>query len=812
MTQTQPRLDVLAHQSMTDGEIVVAGLSRPLTIRRDCFGVPHIRAESEHDAWFGQGFAAAQDRLWQMEYDRRRATGRWAEVAGSVGVPGDVLARRLQLERAGRADVEVMSSETRAMFDAYAAGINAFLKSGQPLPVEYELTGITPEPWETWHSPAIFKIRHVLMGVWQLKVTQAGLLAMIGHEAYERLDLRPPLGSKVILPPGGAYTALYQQAAEEIAAAAEQLGFLAEVQAGSNSWAVHGSRTTTGMPVLCNDSHRALDVPSVYWQVHVACPEFDVIGATFPGLPGFPHFGHNGHVGWNITHTSADYQDLYIEQFDPEDPTRYRTPDGWSKAEHAAETIAVRGGESITIETWRTRHGPIVHGDPRSGMALSLRYTATDEPCRGFEPLRPMLRARNVAELHASQREWVDPVNNLVSADTDGNIGYLTRGYLPVRSSQAHRQFPAPGWTGEHAWTGRVPFEELPRAINPPEGFIGTANQAVIPGDDPYISHQFAPPSRAQRIVELLTAKDRLGPDEIMAMQGDTTSVPARNWSSLLSRVGPFEGEAERARLLLADGMRDPGRGTRAPTETAAGSSTASSPANTDGNGWDGNLLPESGEALLYAYFRRAVARALFEPIIGALAWAWLTSEELPALGRMIGQWLANIVAGLEGSYADATPDGRFWNDLLPGVLAAAWIAAVAKAGPDPLAWRWGDHHFTHAKHTLAATFPDDVSVLNPPRVSVGGDSDTLQCAAYGWSSRADFDINALSVYRQAVDFMEIDTATFVVPGGVSGLPRMPHYADQLELWRIHQRIPMHYKEGDVQQAAEQTLRLTAQA
>jgi penicillin amidase len=777
MTQTSPRLDLVRQQSQQDGAISVEGVSGPITIRRDRFGVPHIRAESEHDAWFGQGFAAAQDRLWQMEYDRLRATGRWAEAAGPAGVAGDRLARRMQLGPAARADIGAMAPETRAMFAAYAAGVNAFLHAGQPLPVEYELTGITPEPWEPWHSCALFKIRHILMGVWQQKLAQARLLAMIGPDTYARLDLRPPLGSKTILPPGGAVAALFEQGAEEIAAAAEQLGFLAEVEAGSNSWAVHGSRTTTGMPVLCNDSHRALDVPSVYWQAHLTCPAFDVIGATFPGLPGFPHFGHNGRVAWNITHTSADYQDLSIEQFDASDPTRYHTPEGWQTAEQQTETIRVRGAEPVQIETWRTRHGPIVHGDPRSGVALALRYTATDEPCRGFEPLRPMLQVRTVAELHESQREWVDPVNNLVSADVDGNIGYLTRGYLPVRSSEAHRQFPAPGWTGENEWTGRVPFEQLPQAINPPEGFIATANQAVIPGDEPYIAHQFAVPSRAERIVELLTASDPISPDAVMAMQGDTTSIPARSWAGLLARVGPFTGEAERARALLA--------------------------------GWDGNLLPQSAQALLYAYLRRRLAQALFEPVVGARAWSWLTSEALPPLGRMIGQWLANVLAELDGRYATSTPDGRLWREVLPDVLAAAWADTVATAGPDPAAWRWAEHHATHARHPLSTAIPEHADVLDPPRVAVGGDSDTLQCAAYGWSGRAGFDISALSVYRQAVDLSRIDQASYIVPGGVSGLPGTAHWSDQLDRWRTHKRIPMHFAASDVEAAAEHTLTLT---
>ncbi|HEX2185359.1 MAG TPA: penicillin acylase family protein, partial [Chloroflexota bacterium] len=609
----------------------------------------------EHTLWFGQGFASAQDRLWQMEYDRRRAAGRWAEVAGPGAVAADALARRLQLVRASQADVEAMSPPTRAMFEAYAAGVNAFLESGRPLPPEYELSGIEPEPWQPWHSVAAFKVRHVLMGVWQQKLARAQLLAMIGAEAYARLDGRPPVGSPTILPPGGKVERLFAESFDELRRAASHLGFLAETEGGSNSWAVHGSRTTTGKPVLCNDSHRALDVPNVYWQVHLTCPDFDAIGATFPGFPGLPHFGHNGHVGWSITHTGADYQDLYVERFsgpdgsaspvanasDPADPggagqhpIRYLTPQGWEAAERGVERVEVAGASAVDVEVWRTHHGPVVHGDPRRGLALALRYTATDGPCRGFEVLRPMLRARTVAELQETQRSWVDPVNNLVAADRAGSIGYLTRGTIPIRSSTAHRQFPAPGWTGEHEWVGYVPFESLPRVIDPPQGFIATANQAVIAQDEPYIAHEFSPPFRAERIVELLSGEGRLTPHEIAAIQGDTTSRAARAWVRRLARSGPYDGQAEAARAMLA--------------------------------AWDGNLLPESGVALLYGAFRRAVARALFVPIVGERAWSWLTAPDVPATHTLISRWMVNVVYALE---AETTPDGRPWDEVLPGAL-----------------------------------------------------------------------------------------------------------------------------------------------
>ena len=774
MAGTNGRIDFAAAEPQLDGVTKVDGLDALVTVRRDGFGIAHIRAENEHDAWFGMGYAAAQDRLWQMDYDRRRATGRWAEVVGGAAVAEDILARRLQLAEAAQVDMAAMSASTRGMFEAYAAGVNAYLASGQPLPVEFALTETEPEPWEAWHSVVVFKIRHVYMGKWPLKMAQAALLARIGPERYARLDGRAPAGSPVILPPGGGLAPIMAQRAEDFATAAEQLGRLAGGEGGSNSWAVHGSRTTSGMPVLCNDSHRPLDVPNVYWQAHVACPEFDVIGAAFAGLPGFPHFGHNGRVAWSITHTGADYQDLYIEQFDPGRPGSYRTREGWSQAEGRTETIAVRGAAPRRIDVWRTAHGPLVFGDPREEQALALRYTAIDEPCRCFEVFRPMLGAATVEELFESQRGWVDPVNNFVAADTMGNIGYMTRGRLPVRSSKAGRQLPAPGWTGEHEWVGNVPFEAMPRAVNPPEGFIATANQAVQDGDAPYIAHEFSPPSRAERIVEVLRSQERFSPAELAALQGDTTSTVARRWARLLERVGPFRGEAELARAMLA--------------------------------GWDGNLRPESGAALLYAHFRRRAAGALFEPLTGPEAWAWVASGDDPSTFRMLGAWFYNVSAGLEGS--KGAPDGRAWDDVLPEALASAWRGAAKRCGEDASKWRWDAAHGTGSQHPLAAAFPEHVERLNPPRAPLGGDGETVQNAGYSWNERMGFDIEVLSVYRQMVDLSEIAHASWAIPGGASGRPGLAHYADQLEPWRRHERVPMHYLDTEVAAAAAAAHRL----
>jgi penicillin amidase len=733
-------------------------------IARDEFGVPHVEAGTAAEAWAGMGYACAQDRLFQMDYDRRRACGRWAETAGSAALGSDVLARRLGLAAAAQRDVAAMSPALRSAFEAYADGVNRAVSDGaQPLPGRYPV-----EPWEPWHSVAAFLVRHVLMGQWQHKLANAVLLARAGAVTFERLESRPVAGSPVAVPPDGRLTHPVGRLLDEALPDVEgHLGFLAEVEPGSNAWAVSGRRTTHGHAVICNDSHRALDTPNVYWQCRVSCPDFDVVGATFAGLPGFPHFGFNGSVSWAITHGDADTQDLYLERFQG---TRYLTPDGWREAEVRHERIGVRGGSPVTVPVWVTRHGPVVHGHPESGIALALRWTGTHRPNRGFECLLPMLTARSAAEVAAAQAGWVDPVNNLVCADDGGQIAYQCRGELPVRSSDAGRRLPVPGWDDSCEWTGTVPFADLPALRDPEAGFVMTANNAITDASQPYISYTFAQPWRAERIRSLLTAPGPLSPADLAGMQADTVSLAARGWGRVLARLGPFpDKNAEAGRALLA--------------------------------GFDGDLAAGSAAALLYACFVRALAEALYQPLLGAETWRWVASGALAPTLSMIRRWLVNDTwellggpvppAGPEASQGDATAQasgdrrtGRQEQVLaaVPGALARAWTAATAAGGSDPAGWRWGDAHQAVQVHPLAGSFPG---------VPAGGDADTIQAAGYGWRTGSPFTVTSLSVYRQVVDFGTPGAASFVIPGGASGDPDSAHFADQLARWAVHQRIQM---------------------
>ena len=747
------------------------------SITRDGHGVPHVQGETAADAWAGMGYACAQDRLFQLDYDRRRACGRWAEIAGSGAVRGDVLARRLGLAAAAERDVAAMSATTRTAFEAYASGVNAALADGaMPLPGRHEV-----EPWLVWHSVAAYLVRHVLMGQWQHKLANAVLLARVGPSAFARLETRPPLGSPLAVPPGGRLSAPVSRLLDDaLGDVVGHLGFLAEVEPGSNAWAVSGRRTAHGGAVICNDSHRALDTPNVYWQCRVSCPDFDVAGATFPGLPGFPHFGFNGSVGWAITHADGDSQDLYLERFSGR---RYLTEDGWAPAELRQERIEVRGGPPVTVQAWATRHGPIVHGSPESGIALALKWTGTYRANRGFECLFPMLTAGSVAQLCDAQEGWVDPVNNLVCADAAGDIAYQCRGEVPVRSSASGRRLPAVGWDGECEWTSAVPFDELPRVVDPSVGYVMTANNAIVDGDAPYLSYTFAQPFRAERLRSLLDGRDALTAETLAGMQADTVSVAARGWGRVLGSLGPFHGSpnAEAARSLLA--------------------------------GFDGDLAAGSAAALLYACFVRELAAGLYRPILGPEAWDWVASGSLAPTISLIRRWLgsdtwellglpggpgavgagsaeAGLAEARSGS-AGADGGGERGQRVLaavPGALASAWAAAVELGGRDPRQWRWGDAHQAVRVHPLAAA---DGGPGPLPGTAMGGDADTIQAGGYGWRAGTPFTVTSLSVYRQVVDLADGASASSVIPGGASGDPASPHFADQLARWAAHRRIPM---------------------
>ncbi len=761
--------DLQAALPDTSSGVILDGPDDAITIYRDGLGVPHVKAATVHDAFFGQGFATSQDRLWQMDYDRRRAYGRWAEYVGPEGLEQDLMMRTLRLRSSAVRDYLALDAASRGMVEAFAEGVNAFIGGTRSLPIEYDVVGASPERWEPWDCMAVFKVRHVMMGLFESKLWRARLVKALGAERAARI-VPGQQGRLLMVPPGAEDEAHLptEAALEHLRAGAGAVSRMGAAEAGSNNWALAGSRTASGKPLLAGDPHRPLDVPNVYYQNHVSCPDFDVIGLSFPGVPGFPHFGHNAQVAWCVTHAQADYQDLYVERFEAGTGERYQYRGKWLEAEVEEEEVRVKGGESVRLSIRSTRHGPVIAGDPASGTAITMKYTGTHGANRSFQCLLGMLGASSVGEMDEAMREWVDPSNNFVTADVHGSIGYLNRGQLPVRPP-ANAWLPVPGWDGLHEWAGFVPFEELVRARDPETGYIVTANNQIAGGDYPhYISLQFGPDHRARRITERL--KDLRGAtvQDMAAVHADIGSIPATRYVGLLAGVQVQGEEALEAKRLL--------------------------------EGWDGSMDRDSAAPTIYSAFRLEVEKRILENLLGPLA-----EEALNASGRgapfHVGQLRARISAMAAEGDTSYLPAGADWEALASEAFSRAAAYLKDRLGGNASAWTWGRMHFTQPRHTLSAAFPGLADVLDPPSVPMSGDGDTPQSGSY--SPGEPFTVTGMSAARYVFDLSDWDGSIWITPLGASGHPGSPHYADQAPAWSDVKAAPMLYSWDRIAEEAE---------
>lgn len=775
------------------------------TIRRDRFGIAHVTAPSAAVAFAAQGWVAAADRIWQMEWDRRRAVGRTAEVVGWQGAAEDALFRRLGLAEAARADAEALSAAAQEMIAAYADGVNAWLAAhGDALPEEFRFHPAPPEPWEPWHCLAAYKVRHIFMGSLGRKLWRGYVAATTGLDVMDVLRVDPMSGAAMVSGEGDApdlRAGLAELADEpelmaalrEVVAAgvADEPGSAAAAAAGSasgsasgaaagsaddgsNSWALAGSRTASGAPLLAGDPHRGIEFPNVYQQCHIACDEFDAIGLAFPGVPGFPHFGHNSRVAWCITHGAADDTDVFIERFDDQlQPADADDP----RIDWRRQQLTVAGGTpdgEPTVDVWcgSTPRGPVALGDPADGIALSITWTGLWGRDTTFDGLRPMLSAVSAAELNEAMRPWVVPVNNLLCADVDGHISYQTRGRL-VDREPVTRWVPVPG-EPRFTWRERdvVAFERLPNACDPASGVLVTANNRI---NDlgPFVTVDFSPPFRFERICELLDPLTAATADDMKRVHADVRSAAAPAICRAIVDL------ATRCADELAPQMLD--RLAR----------------------WDGEMGVESAEATLYAVIRRRWAEGVAarlgveRPSFGAPGWpraADASQFVFVGASAMLAAGTWQVVDGLE------TREGA----------AAAVSACVDEAlaelrqrlGDDVTQWAWGRVHRMASPHPLAAQVPA-ARHLHPPTDGIGGDSDTVRAASTvpETGERA----VAASAARYVFDLADWDASGWVMPHGMSGVRGDPHDLDQRQAWLAAELLPMHYSERAVAAAAVST-------
>ena len=767
------RADLQAALPDLSSTIRAPGLERSVDVVRDRWGIPHIRAASEHDAFFAQGFVTAQDRLWHMDYDRHRALGRWAEFVGESGLVEDRLMRTFGVERAARADVAASSDSAKAMVEAYAAGVNAFIGTTEALPVEYKLLGASPEAWQPWHCLAVYKVRNMLMGTYEVKLWRARLALVLGPERAVPLFRGYPDDGLVAVLPGEIYGELDLDSLDALAGAAAELNWLGEVDGGSNAWVVSGARTASGLPLVAGDSHRGLDTPNAYYQVHVGCPTFRCTGYALPGVPGMPHFSHTDYVAWGMTHGVADYQDLYMERFRTDrGRLEYDYRDAWLPAAVTSEELAVRDADSETLTVVRTRHGPIVAGDPGAGHGIAFSHTGTNTGTSWANTLYELLVAKSADETEEALREWTEPVNNFVYADVHGEFGYRYRGRIP-RRSMANAWAPVPGWTGEHEWNGQIPFDELPNARNPDAGYVVTCNNAPTTADYPhYINTFFSPDWRARRVTARIldVPAGEATPEDMASIHADRESIPARMLLERLRRMRPTDGDVRGARDILLD--------------------------------WDCRMDRESAAAAIYGAARTYLFRDVVEASLGPMANAAFGAAS--GIGRGAGSHAATLYASAIADMArddDSCLGGRTWETLIESSLGRAMDELRGRLGEDPARWTWGAIHHTRPRHPLSGVFPECADLLDPPMVAIHGDGDTPLAGAYSMADR--FAATVMSVNRYIHDPSDWRNSRWIVPLGASGHPGSRHYADQAALWADVQTIPQLWDWDDIVAAAE---------
>ncbi|HEU5131166.1 MAG TPA: penicillin acylase family protein, partial [Pyrinomonadaceae bacterium] len=672
--------------------VQIQGIKDRITIRRDERGIPYVEAQNDEDLYFGQGYATAQDRLWQMDLFRRTARGELAEVFGislsTLPLDQDKLHRTYGFAQAAEAEVAAASPRTRAMLEAYARGVNAYAASLDPksLPPEFQILQYSFRPWTPADSCVVVKIFfEALSDTWRIDIMRQALSVL---PAEKRAELMPEISPIDVLVVGKdtpmskgksahverdpvSTEALARLAYnQEVAATAlDRIGFHTDALAASNNWVVSGNRTVTGKPLLANDPHLRPTAPSIWHLVHLSAPGVRVAGVSAAGLPGVV-IGHNDRIAWGFTNVGPDVQDLYVEKFNPDNPKQYQTPSGWQDAVVRHEQIKVRKAfgssdyDTVTHDVTVTRHGPIIfEGD---GKRYALRWTALDPTKNNADVSYLINRARDWKEFNTAVESFSAPTQNIVYADVDGHIGYHAAGVVPIRKS-GDGSVPYDGSTDAGEWTSYIPISKLPTVFDPPSGIIVTANQRIVGTDYPYfLTHHWAQPYRARRIFDLLEEKPKLSSDDFRRILGDVYSIAGTSFSREFVKL-------LRPKLTPADDKLK---------------------AHLDAfEKWDGRVNAESTVAPLMAQTRiafrsKVLTAALGQELVRSYQWSNFDTTLDRVIKEQPAAWLPKEYA----SYAD----------LMRASYNEAINTLTKNLGADETKWTWGEMAKARFPHPLS--------------------------------------------------------------------------------------------------------------
>jgi penicillin G amidase len=719
----------------TSGEIKLSTLTAPVTVVRDEYGVPHIQANNEHDLFLAQGYVQAQDRLFQMDLSRRQASGQLSEVIGEAAIDRDKYFRTLGLRRAAEDSYNQYSEQGKNTLEWFAEGVNLYIKEmkkSKKLPFEFTLLGYQPEVWTAVDSLTIGKyMAFDLGGNWEDQAFRQYLLQNFSEDkAYDLFPTYPKEAPYIISKNEIDF-------GETLAGAVLPHEFN-----GSNNWVVAGSKTKSGKPILADDPHLSLGTPSIWYQMHLEAPEVNVSGVIFAGVPGII-LGHNESVAWGVTNTNPDVQDLFIEKRNPDNPKEFLFMDSWEKANIIEEPIKVKDKETIDYQVTITRHGPIISefaAETGKDLELALQWTAL-EPSPELEAVLNMNKANNWEEFEKALEKFHTPTQNFVFAANDGTIAYKANGKIPIRK-KGDSLLPVPGWTGEYEWEGYIPFNELPKVVNPKEGFISTANNKVISDDYPYhISHHWAQPFRQMRIQEVLMEKENFAIKDMQALQMDQLNLQAKEFVPILlkqlrNKLSPQQKEVVKALEK-----------------------------------WNYQDNVDIGAPLIFHLWMKNIKATLFEDEI---------PEEMMRLfggqKQAVDELLRRAVEGKPGPWIIS----KGGLEAVMNTSLDATISEIQKQqGGNMEDWKWGNYHQVQFTHPLSAVKPLNYLFNFGSSLPVGGSSVTVQAASYNQDGL----VNHGGSWRFVIDGADFTKGYHIVGPGQSGHVLSKWYHNQMDDW-----------------------------
>ncbi len=743
----------LSHRALPDynEDCRLEGLHAPVEVYRDSFAIPHVIAQDEHDLYLATGYLLAEDRLWQMDMLRHVTEGRLSEIFGEDYVDTDLLLRALRFREKSERIIAQADQASLEAINAFAEGINQYISNnGRRLPPEFAILKYKPEKWEPYHS-----LNMIGYMAWDLKAGWSEILLSTIQKTVDSLRYRQLLPDLMRKQP-----AVFQDAALNAGtssllpdlllhtAALQQLG--ADVLEGSNNWAVSGSKSATGMPLLANDMHLGLSVPGIWYQMHQMIEgKLNVTGLLLPGAPVII-CGHNDSIAWGMTNTYVDNMDFYEERINPEDSSQYAYNGEWREFDVRKTIIRISNGKQVERTLRFSHRGPVVSSFKNiSGKTITMHWVG-DEMSDEFRTVMLLNRANNWNDFTAALKTFTSISQNIVYADKRGNIGLFCAAGIPIRRRDI--AFGAlPGDTDVYDWKGYVPFEELPFLFNPASGFVASANNRTAPPDYPYhIGSWYSHPSRFARISELLSAREVLSMEDFEAIQLDQQSKLAEQYLpailDALSRKESMDPSESRAFEILKD--------------------------------WDYRMDAKSAAAAIFESLYMQFVRCTFADELGEGLFG--SFKSVSSISRIsTDQFISSKVSSW---FDDIATDSKTEN--FDDMIVCAFTATVAdlgtRLGSDPDAWEWGNLHHLVLAHPLSSVkILDQVFSLNRGPFPVGGSFHTV--SPYSYDNNKPFDANHGSSHRHIFDVSNWDNSLTVIPTGNSGIPASRHYCDQTE-------------------------------